>query len=342
MPAVRLGSAPSATNPPKGFNIGKNGKDVDIIGVLGPDGERPRINGGTFPFRVGAFAPLGFVGQPVNFRIENLELNNPDIGGAPMYPRVGIWVLNTAGSQSTIHNCKITIIGKDTDTGIANNHSVGIWFYLGTADMGTGPAQRPPSAARIDVTNNTVIGVKVHEAIHVDSFWPESPTFRAPRAYVNNNTVTVTSLGGFANKLGNGGATLASAIVLAGNLSDSMLANNTIRGDGRSPNLTPSVEAAAITLLPANTTGDILDNVTVIGNDLSLFAGDVQLWGETVVTGAKVSLNSLGPATLAGVLWRGADSWLVGNHFYGLYPGWLVSSSARACFGSPTEARTTA
>jgi hypothetical protein len=36
-------------NPPKGFNIGKNGKDVNIIGVLGPNGERPKINGGKRP-----------------------------------------------------------------------------------------------------------------------------------------------------------------------------------------------------------------------------------------------------------------------------------------------------
>ncbi len=61
-------------DPPRGFNLGANGMDVDIVGHLGPGGERPRINGGNVVFRVGIIPFVGFSGQPVSFRIENLEL----------------------------------------------------------------------------------------------------------------------------------------------------------------------------------------------------------------------------------------------------------------------------
>ncbi len=75
----------------EGFFIGRNGNDVDIIGVLGPDGERPKINGGTIVFRVGVFPDMGVYGLPVSFTIENLELFNPDIAYPnALYSRVAL------------------------------------------------------------------------------------------------------------------------------------------------------------------------------------------------------------------------------------------------------------
>lgn len=60
---------PSPANPAKSLAIGRNGKDVNVIGLLSPNGQRPRINGGNVVFRVGS------VGKAVNFRIENLEIS---------------------------------------------------------------------------------------------------------------------------------------------------------------------------------------------------------------------------------------------------------------------------
>jgi hypothetical protein len=99
-----------------GFFIGRNGKDVDIIGVLGPNGERPKINGGTLVFRVGTMAGMGVFGLPVNFKIENLELFNPDLSAAGgLYSRVGLELINVIGTRTTINNCKITVTGKEED-----------------------------------------------------------------------------------------------------------------------------------------------------------------------------------------------------------------------------------
>ena len=326
----------SPTNPPKGFNIGANGKDVDIIGVLGDNGERPRINGGVVPFRIGIFPGLGFAGLPVNFRIENLELYNPDMN--TLNWRIGIWAINVAGSQSTINNCKITITGKDTDPGNATNHSVAIWFYLGTDPQQYPGTQRPPSGARIDVTNNVVTGVKVHEGIHVDSFWPAAPDFTVPRAFVSNNTVSVTNLGGYPNKSGINGATIGTAILLAGNLSNSIVSDNIITGDGRSPGLTPAVEAVGIGLYPANSSGDTLDNVSVVGNNLSIFYGDFQMWLETVAANATVARNSFGAATVAGVRCLGDHHWFLRNYFYGPYLGWTAAPNGPGLFWFTNEA----
>jgi hypothetical protein len=170
--------------------------------------------------------------MPRRTDIENLELVQPSMVTAPLYARIGIWVYNALGTESTIRNCKITIAAKETDPGHANNRSVGIWFHLGAGQVPT-----PRNGARIDVVSNTVGAAGVHEAIHVDSFWPEMPAFTPPRAFVNGNTVVVSKLGGCANKLGTNGATLAAAMVLAGSISHSIVTNNTMPGDGRSPGL---------------------------------------------------------------------------------------------------------
>lgn len=316
---------PSAANLLKGFNVGMKGRDVDIIGILGDNGERPRINGGTIPFRIGSFPGFGLNGPPVNFRIENLELYNPDM--QTLNWRIGIWVLNGLAERSVINNCKITVTVKDSDPGAATNHGVAIWVYLGA-----GGNPRPPTGARIDVTNNIVNVVGTHEAIHVDSFWPETAGFVAPRAFVSNNTVTVAHIGGYPNKSGTNGASLATAILLAGNLSNSIVSNNVVRGDGRSPGRTPPVETVGLGLYPANATGDALDNVAVVGNDLSLFHGDYQIWVQTVASGATIARNALGAADVAGVRCLGEGNWFLWNHFYGPYFGFASASGGPGLF----------
>jgi hypothetical protein len=317
---------PTTANPAKGFNIGKNGKDVNIIGLLGPNGERPKINGGTAVFRVGTFAGFGFLGLPVSFKIENLELYNPDMTAASgLYSRIGIWVMNALGAQSRINNCKITITGKESDPGHMNNHSVSIWFYLAAN-------QPPPSGARIDVTNNTIIGTRIHEGLHVDSFWPDTPGFTPPRAFVGNNTVIATNLRGFANKGGTNGATVNTAIFVGGNLANSIVANNIIRGYGRSPGLTPRQENIAIGLQTAGTAEMDSANITVVGNDSSSFTGDFQLWMETIISESTVAGNSFGPASAAGVMCRGRDNRFDENRFYGDYPGWDRSANGPGLF----------
>lgn len=317
---------PSTTDPARGFNIGTFGKDVSIIGLLGPRGERPKINGGTVVFRAGRFPSLGFLGFPVNFRIENLELFNPDLGlPALLYSRIGIWI-NELGAQSTVKNCKITITGKETDEGHSVNHSVGIWFFL----QATQP-QAPPSGAVIDIMNNTIIGTKIHEGIHADSFWPVTPGVTPPRALIINNTVDVMNLGGYPNKLGTNGATIATAIILSGNVSNSIVAYNTIRGDARTPNVTPKVEALGI-LLGAITPNDIQSNVTVVANDSSALTSDFQLRMDAIVSESNVALNSFGPAGSAGVICSGRDNRFVSNHFNGSYPGWASPASGPGLF----------
>ncbi len=322
---------PTTDNPAKGFNIGTNGKDVHIIGMLGVNGERPKINGGTIVFRVGQFAGFGFTGLPVSFRIENLELFNPDMAGpASLYARIGIWVLNALGAEGTVNNCKITITGKEADSGHASNHSVGIWFYLAQPQTGQS-FPPPPSGARMNLTNNTVTLIKGHEGLHVNSFWPETGGYVGPRAFLSNNIVTVTNLGGFLNT--------GTAIILAGNISDSIVTNNIVRGEGRSPGLTPPVETRGIVLTAANAPGvpgasstappDVLVNVTIVGNDFSAFSGDYQLVMQPLASGTMVARNLFGPASAAGVMCSGHDNWLDGNHFYGDYPGWDSSGKGR-------------
>ncbi len=301
----------------KGFFIGKYGNDVDIIGVLGPDGERPRINGGTIPFRVGAFSRMGILGLPVNFRIENLEIFNPDMADGPLaYSRIGVMVATTIGAQSTINNCKFTIKGKESDPGHAASFNVAVWYYLTTAFP-----PGPPSGARIDIANNTIIGSKIHEGVVVQNFWPETPGVAPPRVFVNNNSLNLMNLRGVPNGRGIDGATLAMAINVSGNLSGSIVTNNVITGDGRSPGFAPPVESVAIRVGSA-TTGDHTANVTVVGNDSSSFASDFQLWMDSIVSSSTVARNSFGPGDLAGARCGGSENWFVANHFFGAYPGW--------------------
>jgi len=318
----------------KGFFIGKFGKDVDIIGILAPNGSRPKINGGTVVFRVGIFARMGILGLPVNFRIENLELANPDMADAPlMKSRIGIMVVSVLGAQSIINNCKFTIIGKQTDPGHQNNHSVAIWYYL----VNSSSATPPVNGARIDITNNTVIASGVHEGIHVDNYWPVTPGYTAPRTFVSNNTLHLRNLCGYPNQNGTNGATVGAGILVVGNLSDSIVTNNAITGDGRSPGLTPRVESVAVRLGRAGAAGtgsgdQSLSNVTVAGNDFSSFASDFHLLIGSVVVGSTIGRNSIGPADRAGVMCDGHDNQFVNNHFYGPYLGWAPPASGPGLF----------
>jgi hypothetical protein len=315
---------PSSSDPAKGFNVGTYGKEVHIIGLLGPNRERPKINGGTIVFRIGTLASVGFLGLPVDFRIENLELFNPDLGMPQLlYSRIGIWI-NILGARSTVHNCKITVTGKETDPGHAVNHSVAIWFYLPTTQP---PA--PPSGATIDITNNTIIVSRAHEGLHADSFWPVTPGVTPPRVFIGNNTVDVTKLGGYPNKGGTNGATIGTAVVLTGNVPNSIVTNNTIRGDGRSPNATPPVEALGL-LAGLITPNDTLTNVTIAGNDLSGFTGHFQMRMRGSLS--TVALNSFGSADGAGVLCSGDHNNFVNNRFYGPYPGWAPPANGPGLF----------
>jgi hypothetical protein len=182
----------------------------------------------------------------------------------------------------------------------------------------------------IDITANTIIGYGIHEGIHADSFWPVTPEFTPPRVFIGDNMVDVTKLGGFPNKLGTDGATIATAILLQGNVPNSIVANNRITGDARSPGVTPKVEAVGIGL--AGSPGDSLSNVTVLGNDSSLYSADFQLWIQPIASDSRITSNSLGSATVAGVLCRGHSNQFVNNRFDGPYPGWPPSAGGPGLF----------
>lgn len=168
---------PNLPNTGNAFYLGRNGHEVHIIGVTDPDGARPKINGGSIAFRI----PF-----PVNFKIENIEMSNPDVAGVG---RIGIMVFDALGTQVTINNCKITITGNDSDPGLAKNYSAGIWFKLG----GNNP---PPSGASVHITNNEIIGSKIRMGIGLGHFWPESLNFTAPRFFVDHNTIRLSDLRG--------------------------------------------------------------------------------------------------------------------------------------------------
>ena len=300
---------PTPANPAKGFNIGKYGKDVNIIGLSGPNGERPKINGGTVAFRVGLFPEYGFVGLPVNFRIENLELLNPDLHQAgTQYSRLGIFVRGVLGAQTTITNCKIIVTGKDTDPSHAINISSAIWFWLGGA-------QRPPSGARIDITNNEIHGTKVRMGIGLGHFFAETPDYTPPRFVLDNNTVEVEGLRGYG---GSGGA-----IHLHGGLPNSVVTNNAVRGDARSPGFA----YVSIGIFYQRGQEFASSNITVVGNDASGFLGDFQLYLARTVSGGMIHGNAFGSAGLVGVLCYGHENWFEDNHFYGAYPGWEPAGS---------------
>ncbi len=311
----------------KGFMVGRYRNDVDIIGVLGPDGERPRINGGMVPFRVNTFPHIGVLTVPVNFKIENLEILNPDMYlPHTLYSRIGIWVTEIA-AQSTINNCKITVTGKETDPGHADSFNVAIWFY-----GQDGPSfHAPPSGARIDITNNTIAGDMVHDGIHVRNVWPETPGIAGPQVFISNNVLDLRRLGGSPNGRGTGGATLAVGINVTGNFPGPIVTNNVITGDGRSPGLMPRIESIAIRVGGVTPASHIAD-ATVVGNDSSSFNGAFQLWVEPIVSSSTVARNLFGGGDMAGVRSGGGDGWFLNNHFLGVYPGWEASAAGPGLF----------
>ena len=305
---------PTPANPAKGFNIGKYGNDVNIIGLPGPNGERPKINGGTVAFRVGLLPGYGFAGLPVNFSIENLELFNPDLAGPDvLYSRVGIFVVDRIGTRTTIRNCKITVTGKDTDPGTANNHSSAIWIRL----MG---AQTLADGARIDITDNEITGTRILAGIVFGHFRAEGPTYIPPRLRIGGNSIEAARLRGYAGT--------GAAIFLAGNHSNSVVANNAIRGDARSPGftaVTSAIRYARSGQLPSS-------NITVAGNDASGFIGDVQLLLDRTVSGGAITGNAFGAAVQVGAMVYGSDNRIGQNHFYGAYPGWESAASGPGLF----------
>jgi hypothetical protein len=295
---------PSPANPPKSFSIGAYGRDVHIIGLPGPRGERPKIIGGAPTFRMGIFPVVGFYGLPASFRIENLEIFNPD----RVYSydtRVGIWVLDALGAETSIVKCRITVTGRDTDH--PNNSSSAIFVKV----QGAAP---PPSGAWIEIANNEFVVAKTRMAVGVGHFWPDANAFMPPRLLVRDNVISVSSLRG-GSQLGG-----AAAIVLHGNVEGAILVDNVLRGDGR---LT-GAENKGIQTISTVFSGTLLHpaNLTVEGNDLSGFTGHFQVYFDPGVLGSRVAKNIFGPATGAGVKCDGHDNVFINNHFYGEYPGW--------------------
>jgi len=349
-------TSPGTPNTGKSFNSGKYGNEVHIIGLPASDGTRPKINGGSVPFKIGIFSD--FPGLPVNFKIENIEISNPDMAGAGLlYSRIGIMVLDALGTQVTINHCKITITGNESDPGHANNYSAAIWFRV----LGKSP---PPGGARVHITNNEIIGSKINMGIGLGQFWPETPTFTAPRFFVDNNRISVSNL--------RGSGTDSGAITLHGNLSNAVLTNNTITGDARSPGY--NKRSSAIIHVDYPSRPDLYSKkLAVIGNstsfrdpdsgDLFTFTGDYQLYlgdivYDSVVVGnrfesgkAAIAQCSISPgshnnyfgfdsygsvlpggAAAAGVVCHGHDNWFEDNHFYGDYPGWRPCADGPGLF----------
>lgn len=301
-----------------GYFVGRNGKDVDIIGVLGPAGERPKMNGGTVPFRIGTMAGYGFFGLPVNFKIENLEIFNPDLtapGG--MYSRIAIWAINVIGKRSIVNNCKITITGKETDPSPLGNASAAVFILLfdNSSAALVPTSTRPTTGASIDITNNTIVAARIHNAIGVAGYWPSADTFTPPRVFISNNTIYVKSLVGHGEDLG-------AAINLGGDLSNSIVTSNVVQGDGRFPGADPAQVSTAIRIGRPRPGEMYSANLTIVGNDSSSFTGDYQVWMTDLASWSTVARNLLGPATIAGVWCQGHDNTFDRNHFYGAYPGW--------------------
>jgi hypothetical protein len=293
----------------KGFNIGRYGEDVNVIGLTGPNGERPRIHGGNVAFRVNI--------QPVNFKIENLEICNPDLSTSGLLnSRVGILVLNVLGSQSVINNCRITITGKSTDPGALGSHSAGIWFQLPSS------GQFVTSGAQIEITDNEIIADNALAGIVLGHFRAETPIYAGPRVLIDRNTIQASHLRGYTlNNLRFG-----AAIILAGGWPDSAVTNNVIAGDGHFPNYEDlAIYYAASQDLPS-------PDITVAGNDSSGFMGGIQLYLNRMVSGARVANNAFGPADETGVMCYGSENRFVNNHFSGAYPGWDSAGEGAGLF----------
>jgi hypothetical protein len=307
---------PSPANPPRSFSIGAYGRDVHVVGLPGPNGERPKIFGGAPTFRMGVFPGFGFSGLPVKFRIENLEIFNPD--RVPYYDtRVGIWVLDALGAETSIVKCRITVTGRDTDD--PNNQSAAIFFKV----QGASP---PPSGAWIEIAYNEIVVAKARMAVGVGHFWPDANAFLPPRLVVHENVITVSNLRG--GSLTGG----AAAIVLLGNVEGASLTDNVLRGDARNADAPNKGIQAFSTVV----SGTLLHpaNLMVQGNDLSGFTGHFQLYFDPGVLGSRVAKNTFGPATGAGVKCDGHDNVFLGNHFYGEYPGWPAPGPGLFWFGS--------
>jgi hypothetical protein len=181
-------------------------------------------------------------------------------------------------------------------------------------------SRTPPSGARIDITNNQIAGAKIRMGIGLGHFWPETPAYTPPRFLVSNNTVEMTQVRGSG---GSGGA-----IYLHGSLPNSVITNNAIRGDARSPGFA-TVSSAIYYALQGELASS---NIMVAGNDSSGFIGDFQLYLPRTVSGGTVDGNTFGPAGVVGTLCYGPDNRFQGNHFYGAYPGWEPVASGPGLF----------
>jgi hypothetical protein len=255
---------PNIPNTGNGFYLGRYGHEVHIIGVTDPDGARPKIYGGSLAFR----SPF-----PVNFTIENIEISNPDMAGAGLfYSRIGIMVLDALGTEVTINNCKITVTGNDIDPGLGNNYSSGIWIRLG----GKNP---PPSGASVHITNNEIIGSKIRMGIGLGHFFAETSNFTAPRFFVDHNAITLSDLRGAPVP----GAVPDAGILTHGNVSNSVITNNLVTGDGGSQGFKSSAMAFWDSVDAQNVLR-LSENITVSDNDSSSFTGEYQIYAGTNLT----------------------------------------------------------
>ncbi|MDZ7637595.1 MAG: hypothetical protein U5J83_05005 [Bryobacterales bacterium] len=105
-----------------------------------------------------------------------------------------------------------------------------------------------------------------------------------------------------------------------GHLLNSIVATNTVSGDARSANLTPTQEAVGI-LIDRFGEGKTA-SVIVAGNDLAAFTADIQTAVDDNGLSGTIQRNAMGPATIAGVLCSGKENRFINNHFVGAYPGW--------------------
>lgn len=219
---------------------------------------------------------------------------------------------NALGSESVIHNCKITVNGKTTDMGAAMSHSAGIWFWLAAS------AQSLASGARIEITSNEITGAEVSAGVVLGQFRYETPSYMPPSLLIDSNVIDVSRLRGY----GGSGA----AVFLAGGWPNSAVTHNILRGDARFPGFkSMAIDYARSGELTSS-------NITVAGNDSSGFIGDIQLYLDRIVSGGSVTGNAFGPAGVAGAMSYGRESSFKDNHFYGPYPGWEPAGGGLGLF----------
>ncbi len=294
---------PSIPSTGKSFHIGRGMQDVDIVGEIGKNGERPIISGGNIPFRVQY--------KPIRFKIENMEIFQPDVaGGGPKNSRIGVFIYADEKTgptfiSGTVNNCKVTIDGDRNPPPGWNVYSIALWC----------PTYTPMTGSTLSITNNEVFANNILAGIGVGHFThgPEAP----PRTIIDGNKIHVSYL--------RGGVQPSFALGTHGNLSNLIMTRNIVTDDPRvPPGFVPGLRSVAIGFI--NSSKHHKTNYAVVArNDSAGFTGSyAQSFVDSDVENSNFSNNTYGfvdPSGMAGAYVLGNNCSFVNEQFIGDYPG---------------------